>query len=156
MRMNPAVFGPKSKSANERDATSNAFVSPGQTAREKFGLSHKTSDFSKGFDLSIVDRVETVGTDFSLILPSSLSPVTTSGQVASQVLDHSVSSFFKQEAFRKTALGRDRRHRRGANESRSGAGRKRTRINPTQYQISNEGHANKSEYGISRANKCRS
>lgn len=106
MRMNPAVFGPKSQSKEESDATSQALLSPGETAREKFGLSHDISDFSRGIDLRTIDRVQTIGTDYSLILPSSLSPVTEGGQVAAQVLDHSVSSFFKQESVRNTAFGR--------------------------------------------------
>jgi hypothetical protein len=106
MRMNPALFGPKSRSQVESEATSHALIAPGETAKEKFGLSKNFSDFSKGVDFRTIDRVEAIGTDYSLILPSSLSPVTDSGQVAAQILDHSVSSFFKQESVRNTALGR--------------------------------------------------
>jgi hypothetical protein len=106
MRMNPAVFGPKSQSPEESEATSHALLAPGETAKEKFGLSKNISDFSRGIDFRTIDRVETIGTDYSLILPSSLSPVTDGGQVAAQVLDHSVSSFFKQETIRNTAFGR--------------------------------------------------
>ncbi len=106
MRMNPLVFGPKSRSPIESEATAHALVAPGETASEKFGLDNHATDFSRGFDLRSVDRVESVGTDFSLILPSSLSPVSDSGQVAAQVLDHSVSSFFKQDSIRNTAFGR--------------------------------------------------
>lgn len=111
MRMNPAIVGPKSRSTEEYHATSHVMLKPGEMATEKFetekfGISNHVSDFSKGFDLRMVDRVESKGTDYSLILPSSLSPVSTSAQVAEQVLDHSVSSFFKQENVRNTAFGR--------------------------------------------------
>lgn len=106
MRMNPAVFGPKSQSKEESEATSHALLAPGETAKEKFGLSNDISDFSRGIDFRTVDRVQAIGTDYSLILPSSLSPVSDGSQVAAQVLDHSVSSFFKQESVRNTAFGR--------------------------------------------------
>ena len=106
MRMNPTVFGPRSQSKEEAEATSHALLSPGESAKEKFGLTKDISDFSRGIDFRTIDRVETIGTDYSLILPSSLSPVSDGGQVAAQVLDHSVSSFFKQESIRNTAFGR--------------------------------------------------
>jgi hypothetical protein len=71
-----------------------------------FRLATDASDFSKGFDVRAVDPIESKGFDYSKILPSSLSPISTSGEVAAQIFDYSVANFFNQDHIRNTSLGR--------------------------------------------------
>lgn len=106
MRVNPAVLGPRSRSHAESVATGHLLLEENETALEKFGLVTDASDFSRGLDARAVDRIESKGVDFSKILPASLAPVTDGGDVAAQILDHSVSNFFKQEHIRNTSFGR--------------------------------------------------
>lgn len=106
MRVNPAVLGPRSRSHTESVATGDILLDESETALEKFGLVTDVSDFSRGLDARVVDRIESKGVDFSKVLPASLAPVADGSDVAAQIFDHTVSNFFKQEYIRNTSLGR--------------------------------------------------
>lgn len=106
MRVNPAVFGPKARSNAEKIASGDVLLGVDERALEKFSLVTDASDFSRGVDARSVNPVESRGIDYSKILPASLSPVANGEDVAAQIFDHSVSSFFNQDHIRNTSIGR--------------------------------------------------
>lgn len=73
---------------------------------QRFGLGNPANDFSRGLNIATVPRVEPVGFNYAAILPPSLAPATDSANVATQILDHSVSNLMKQETFRNSFVGK--------------------------------------------------
>ena len=78
-----------------------------------FSFSRKTTDYSKGIDISIIRPVEVPGMssdDISKIIPSNMSPTSNENLVATQILDHSLSNWFNSEAVRNSDFGRTAHH----------------------------------------------
>lgn len=73
---------------------------------ERFGLGSSASDFSHGLNIATVAHIEPVGFNYAAILPSSLSPTADGTGVATQILDHSVSSLMHQDTFRNSFVGK--------------------------------------------------
>lgn len=73
---------------------------------QRFGLGNPANDFSRGLNVATVQRVEPVGFNYAAILPPSLAPATDGANVATQILDHSVSNLMKQETFRNSFVGK--------------------------------------------------
>lgn len=67
-------------------------------------------DFSRGANLAIIQPMDSVRTirekDIQQIIPSDLSPNSSSDLIATQILDHSLSSFFNSESVKKSDFGR--------------------------------------------------
>lgn len=67
-------------------------------------------DFSKGFDLAAIQPVESLAApssnDIARIIPSNMAPTTDGGMVATQILDHSISTWFNSDSVRNSSLGR--------------------------------------------------
>jgi hypothetical protein len=67
-------------------------------------------DFSRGLDLTWIQPVESMRTvkseDIARIIPRDLTPTSDGGQIATRILDHSLSSFFNSPAVRNSDLGK--------------------------------------------------
>lgn len=67
-------------------------------------------DFSRGLNLKSIQPIESLrimkSEDIALIIPDDLSPSSDGGQIASQILDHSLSNLFNSDAVKKSDLGR--------------------------------------------------
>lgn len=72
----------------------------------RFGVTRTRSDFSKGLNLSAVERVQSLGPNYGAIFPSRLSPATGAAGITGQILDHSISTFFKQDSIRQSFVGK--------------------------------------------------
>lgn len=106
MRMTPVVHRTSKTSPLEsialRDELKRLDSAP---ERISFGVVARR-DFSKGADLRHVDRVHEIGIDYSVVIPGNLSPVRDAGGVSSQIIDHTLTSFFKQGPIKNTFVGR--------------------------------------------------
>lgn len=108
MRVNPKLHGVRLGS--RLDSHLKGILLDGSSVDEAIkneltlGLVTK-SDFSHGADARSVARVQEIGLDYGLILPGSLSPTTSVGGISSQILDHSVTSFFNQASIKNSFVG---------------------------------------------------
>lgn len=100
MRVNPVVHGPNFGSPLEAAM----FRKPKQDL--SLGLAKRGNDFSRGIDARNVNRVQELGLDYGMIIPSKLSPVSDVGGVSSQLLDHSVTAFFNHGIVKNSFVGR--------------------------------------------------
>lgn len=70
----------------------------------------KLFDFSKGINFGLITPIQSNRTtnveDVARVIPTNMAPTSDTGQVASQVLEHSLSSFFNSAHFRRSELGR--------------------------------------------------
>ena len=70
----------------------------------------RSFDFSRGFDIMSIQRVESLRTtrseDISRIIPANMTPTNDGGLIATQILDHSLSNWFNSEAVRTSSFGR--------------------------------------------------
>lgn len=109
MRLNSRVHGPQFTSPLEAALIdgSGAIANVHAKIRElSLGLVSRVDDFSRGIDLRGVDRVREIAPDYSLIIPSSLNPVSDIGGVSAQILDHSVTAFFNRSEIKNSFVGR--------------------------------------------------
>lgn len=67
---------------------------------------NRSKNFSLGHDARQIQPLEEIGFDYHRILPKKLSPTKDSGQVAAQIIDHSVSNFLKHESIKNSFIGR--------------------------------------------------
>ena len=100
MRVNPVVHGAKFRSPLE------AAMFEKSKSDLSLGLSKRANDFSRGTDARTVNRVQELGLDFGMIIPSRLSPVSDVSGVSSQLLDHSVSAIFNNGIVKNSFVGR--------------------------------------------------
>lgn len=99
-RINPLLGGFRSSdSANSDQAM------PVESELGRFALPQREKDFSRGLDASSVEPVHARGFDYGMILPSSLAPSNDGAQVASQIVDHSVSNWLKQDSVKNSFVG---------------------------------------------------
>ena len=98
MRVNPVVHGPKFGSPLESAMFDKKNIS--------FGIAKRSNDFSRGLDARNVNRVQEIGLDYGMIIPSKLSPVRDMGGISSQLLDHSVTAFFNNGIIKNSFVGR--------------------------------------------------
>lgn len=113
MRVNPLVHGPRfvspleaamfDESEGERALRREALA---RRQALSFGLASRADDFSRGTDARNIDRVQELGLNYGLILPSSMTPVQDAGGVSAQILDHSVTAFFNQGFIKDSFVGR--------------------------------------------------
>lgn len=67
-------------------------------------------DFSKGLNLKVIKPIRSMramqAEDIARIIPEDLTPTSNSGQIAAQILDHSLSNFFNSDTVRNSEWGR--------------------------------------------------
>jgi hypothetical protein len=107
MRMNPLVHSTHSTSPLERIGFEDDAIDLDADERSnRFGLATRAHDFSKGADGRRISAVRELARDYSMFIPASLAPVVDAGGVSRQIVDHSISTFFKQDSIRNTFVGR--------------------------------------------------
>lgn len=83
-------------------------------------------DFSRGMDLAIIQPVTSLRTvtndDIARIIPNDLNPTNDGGNVATQILDHSLSNFFNSDAVKRSDFGRTAHQVEKSMESEAGFG----------------------------------
>ncbi len=102
MRVTPIVHRPTYSSRLEAVM----FDAAPEKPRLELGLATRVGDFSRGADMRNVQRVRELAADYSMIIPSRLSPVSDVGGISSQLLDHSLTAFLNQDMIKKSFIGR--------------------------------------------------
>lgn len=105
MRMSPMVYAPKSP-IDKIDVDEETLDLSSDDEDERFALSTRTDDFTKGVDGRQVTAIHEIAQDYSMIIPASLSPVSDAAGVSMQIVDHSITEFFNQASVKDSFVGR--------------------------------------------------